>query len=247
MATGFNFQEKILGDIKDISQQISRIESVNGVIQNYQKIQALYEKAAFLKQFSEEGINLYLKKEERHEMTEVNPKHENTPEMQEKEREVEERFTHMDTEITQEAPTPNVTVQPKEITIDGEAASSENEVVKPNIEEANLQDKIKLASIKSIKAETDHPSTPANTSEGSPEINSIFSNFGMSVEDKNEFQQKLFQNDENEMKQVLTQINDYRTLEDAKEYLSDVYYDRNWRPVDAYAQKLWGLIEKRFS
>ena len=48
------------------------------------------------------------------------------------------------------------------------------------------------------------------------------------------------------MKYVLERLNEARNLDDAKEYLSDLYYDRDWKPVDEYAQRLWSLVESRF-
>ena len=37
-----------------------------------------------------------------------------------------------------------------------------------------------------------------------------------------------------------------RTLEQAKEYLSEVYYEKGWEKVDEYAQRLWSLVENKF-
>lgn len=65
-------------------------------------------------------------------------------------------------------------------------------------------------------------------------------------ERQNGIPEKLFNNDEVEMKYVLERLNEARTLDDAKEYLSDLYYDRDWKPVDEYAQRLWSLVESRF-
>lgn len=70
--------------------------------------------------------------------------------------------------------------------------------------------------------------------------------FRLDLNDRMAFLKKLFNNDEVEMKYVLERLNEARTLDDAKEYLSDLYYDRDWKPVDEYAQRLWSLVESRF-
>ncbi len=36
------------------------------------------------------------------------------------------------------------------------------------------------------------------------------------------------------------------SYKEAKEYLSDLYYERKWNKVDEYAQRLWRLVENKF-
>ncbi|MCB4236141.1 hypothetical protein LDL59_16825 [Kaistella anthropi] len=60
------------------------------------------------------------------------------------------------------------------------------------------------------------------------------------------FTKHLFNGDPDELKKTIDQLNSYDNLEDAKQYLSDVYYAKNWNKVDEFAQRLWGLVENKF-
>lgn len=126
--------------------------------------------------------------------------------------------------------------------------------------------KVKLASIKGLKPIsreeitniTENNEVPEKVNEYvNTEENTAFiptnantsvqtGQFRLDLNDRMAFLKKLFNNDEVEMKYVLERLNEARTLDDAKEYLSDLYYDRDWKPVDEYAQRLWSLVESRF-
>ena len=49
-----------------------------------------------------------------------------------------------------------------------------------------------------------------------------------------------------ELNEVVAKLNSFKKLDQAKDYLSDVYYERNWQKVDEYAQRLWSLVENKF-
>ena len=70
--------------------------------------------------------------------------------------------------------------------------------------------------------------------------------FRLDLNDKVAFSNYLFNGDPDELKKTIDQLNSYDNLEDAKQYLSDVYYSKNWTKVDEYAQRLWGLVENKF-
>jgi hypothetical protein len=70
--------------------------------------------------------------------------------------------------------------------------------------------------------------------------------FKLDINDKIAFTKLLFDGSQVELNAVISKLNSFKTLEGAKDYLSDVYYDRNWGKVDEYAQRLWSLVENKF-
>lgn len=70
--------------------------------------------------------------------------------------------------------------------------------------------------------------------------------FKLDINDKIAFTKVLFGGSQVELNEVVSRLNSYKTLDQAKDYLSDVYYERNWQKVDEYAQRLWGLVENKF-
>ncbi|WP_312323397.1 hypothetical protein [Soonwooa sp.] len=70
--------------------------------------------------------------------------------------------------------------------------------------------------------------------------------FRLDLNDKIAFTQHLFKNSQVELNQVVHKLNEFDNIDDAKEFLSDLYYDRNWEKADSYAQRLWTLVENRF-
>ena len=43
-----------------------------------------------------------------------------------------------------------------------------------------------------------------------------------------------------------TKLNSFKDIEDARKYLSDIYYEKEWNKTDDYAQRLWSLVENKF-
>ncbi|WP_336664751.1 hypothetical protein [Elizabethkingia meningoseptica] len=387
MQNSHDVKGRILEEVKKLASDIASVQSTVGLITNYQKVQALYEKVAFLKILTEESIDIHQRKNELEAMIEANPTHDKSEEALEKEREV--RAAYETDEATDEAPEEiseitheeeppiaseekeNVIVpkteniiendhseeedyvntleenqyetnepetirdeaeQPEEIiasvqeepvqeseeykteatetTVDtpivaeGEEEEteiyedgdheemkpvSENaeetieqpettaEIKEPEIyteelfapepsethkmtEEELASHKVKLASIKglkqivreqiaeenpateeSIKAGDNAAFTPMNAS-ASVQVGQ----FRLDLNDRMAFLKKLFNNDDGEMKIVLEKLNEFQTLDEAKEFLSDIYYDKDWKSADEYAQRLWSLVESRF-
>ncbi|GGG45234.1 hypothetical protein [Epilithonimonas arachidiradicis] len=70
--------------------------------------------------------------------------------------------------------------------------------------------------------------------------------FKLDLNDRIAFSQYLFNGSQSELNQVVTVLNSFNSLDKAQEYLSDIYYERDWKKVDNYAQRLWTLVENRF-
>lgn len=137
-------------------------------------------------------------------------------------------------------------------------------------EQPSLEKKFKLAHIKGLKAvqnlfdqdpledleEKPLKTNPEITSPGSIAKSNIPTDFmeaekrkpefRLDLNDKVAFTKHLFNGDPDELKKTIDQLNSYDNLEDAKQYLSDVYYAKNWTKVDEFAQRLWGLVENKF-
>jgi hypothetical protein len=139
-----------------------------------------------------------------------------------------------------------------------------------NLDEYNHDKKIKLANIKGMKAvqslfDDDHldrempkektvpvekedtgsllktniPTEFMEAEKGKPD-------FKLDLNDRIAFSKILFGGSQSEMNQIMNNLNSFRNLEDAKEYLSDLYYQKKWNKVDEYAQRLWILVENKF-
>ncbi|HAY3543964.1 hypothetical protein [Elizabethkingia anophelis] len=385
MQNSHDIQDRILEDVKKIASDIASVESMAGLITNYQKVQELYEKVAFLKMLEVESIDIHQRKNELEAMIEANPTHDKSEEALEKEREVEAEFEEdlskdeaseeiaeitnekiptekvnavvpkteniiendyseeeeyvntlekdqhespeeivaeeeqtepvaeteeiseeykEDASITQTEAEPVITEETisassppaaeaeeevneteaveETVSTEEEYADEEKEVAKEpeyqikelfvREEEGSTQmdeeaaHKVKLASIKGLKPISREEITNITENNEVPEKANQYVNteentaftptnantsvqtgqFRLDLNDRMAFLKKLFNNDEVEMKYVLERLNEARTLDDAKEYLSDLYYDRDWKPVDEYAQRLWLLVESRF-
>ncbi|MBV8327083.1 hypothetical protein [Chryseobacterium sp.] len=139
-----------------------------------------------------------------------------------------------------------------------------------NLDEYHQDKKIKLANIKGLKAVQtlfdDDPlerEAPAENQthtvkedEGSILKSNIPTNFmeaekqkpefRLDLNDRIAFSKMLFDGSQSDLNETMARLNQYRTLEEAKEYLSDLYYERKWNKVDEYAQRLWILVENKF-
>jgi len=78
------------------------------------------------------------------------------------------------------------------------------------------------------------------------EIHKPKSELKLDLNDRIAFSQHLFAGSQSALNEVITKLNSYNDLEKAKEYLSELYYEKHWEKVDAYAQRLWILVENRF-
>ncbi len=70
--------------------------------------------------------------------------------------------------------------------------------------------------------------------------------FKLDLNDKVAFSKSLFAGDDEELKSTIEKLNSFDTLEEAKQYLSEVYYRKDWSKKDEFAQRLWNLVESKF-
>ncbi|MCG2792739.1 MAG: hypothetical protein L6262_04220 [Weeksellaceae bacterium] len=132
--------------------------------------------------------------------------------------------------------------------------------------EKELQDKkFKLAHIKGLKIakslfDDDHlealEQEPSKQDSGSLLKNNVPTDymeapkqkpeFKLDLNDRIAFSQHLFSGSQSELNQVVAVLNSFTSLEKAQEFLSDIYYEKDWKKADNYAQRLWTLVENRF-
>ena len=150
--------------------------------------------------------------------------------------------------------------------------TSENPSIEPvqgqEKPQSAIEKKFKLASIKGIKAVKnlfdedplekveEEESENRETESGSILKTNIATDFmeatkkrpefRIDFNDKIAFTKLLFGGDEAELRKMVEQLNSYEHLEDARQFLSEVYYKKDWRNVDEYAQRLWTLVENKF-
>ncbi|SIQ07449.1 hypothetical protein SAMN05880574_10531 [Chryseobacterium sp. RU37D] len=140
-----------------------------------------------------------------------------------------------------------------------------------NLEAYQQEKKIKLANIKGLKAvqtlfDDDHlerevPVERQPPMEKKDDTGSILKTniptdfmeaekpkpqFKLDLNDRIAFTKTLFGGSQSELNEVVGNLNSFKTLEEAKEYLSDLYYQKKWSKVDEYAQRLWILVENKF-
>lgn len=70
--------------------------------------------------------------------------------------------------------------------------------------------------------------------------------FRLDLNDKVAFSKSLFGGNDEELKSTIAKLNSFTNLEDAKNYLSEIYYQKDWTKSDEYAQRLWNLVENKF-
>lgn len=139
-----------------------------------------------------------------------------------------------------------------------------------NLEEYHQEKKIKLSNIKGLKAvqslfdddplEREFPHEKETVVEKEDNGSILKSNiptnfmeadkqkpeFKLDLNDRIAFSKMLFEGSQTDLNDTVFQLNQFKTLEEAKEYLSDLYYERKWNKVDEYAQRLWILVENKF-
>ncbi|PJJ64532.1 hypothetical protein [Chryseobacterium geocarposphaerae] len=142
-----------------------------------------------------------------------------------------------------------------------------------NLEKYHQDKKIRLANIRGLKAvqtlfDDDHLETPENFQQKPVEVKKEDTGsllkmnvsteymekekekskpeFKLDLNDRIAFSKMLFGGSQSELNEVVADLNSFKNLEEAKEYLSDLYYDKKWEKVDEYAQRLWVLVENKF-
>ena len=70
--------------------------------------------------------------------------------------------------------------------------------------------------------------------------------FKLDLNDRIAFTKKLFSGSQSDLNNAVTRLNEFETLDEAKEYLSEIYYEKGWDKEDEFAQRLWNLVESKF-
>lgn len=139
-----------------------------------------------------------------------------------------------------------------------------------DLDEYHQEKKIKLSNIKGLKAvqslfdddplEREFPKEnhtesikedtgsilKSNIATNFMEADKLKPEFKLDLNDRIAFSKMLFDGSQADLNDTVAYLNQFKTLEEAKEYLSDLYYDRKWNKVDEYAQRLWILVENKF-
>lgn len=276
MNTLSQIENKILDDCQSLFKDLDTVQSIDDLISKKQTLLSLYEKVSFVESLRAQQDILFPKYEDTTARESIAEEHNepienksideplegetnHSPETEivltETKKEIEFEFITDDTPIEEEPIVENTnpinevekpepsTVTPKE---DSPQASTET----PQQTEAR---KIKLAQIKNIKtqslfdeellAETEqtNPEPPKNTLKPAPTTD-----FKLDLNDRLAFTKMLFGGSQVELNDTINRLNTFDDLDAAREYLSDVYYERNWDKVDEYAQRLWTLVESKF-
>ena len=178
--------------------------------------------------------------------------------------EEEERLPVEEEEILSETETEEVNTSRGQI-IDFDAQPFEHSSA--NDEGAKkAEGKLKLASIKGLKKIQslfdEDPLESAKTADSEPEPVKgdlqkrnvptdyleaiVHPEFKLDLNDRIAFTKILFDGSQTELNHTIKELNSFKTLDEAKEYLSDQYYARKWNKSHEYALRLWRLVESRF-
>ncbi|QCX53119.1 hypothetical protein [Elizabethkingia sp. JS20170427COW] len=125
---------------------------------------------------------------------------------------------------------------------DEEVLNKETHSILKEINESTDEHKVKLSSIKGLS----HSQTDSPRSEMAQVVENPLPKIRLDLNDRMAFVKRLFANNGKELEYTIEKLNAFNNLEDAKEYLSEMYYRRNWENQDNYAQRLWALVEARF-
>lgn len=68
----------------------------------------------------------------------------------------------------------------------------------------------------------------------------------MTAEQRDTLVKYLFDGDTTAFGTTLTKLEHLHSKEEANRYLSDLYYEKNWKQVETYAQAFWQIIETSF-
>lgn len=170
---------------------------------------------------------------------------------------VEEVVEESQTETIQEEPENLEFVEPQSVdftfsNVSEKIAENEERQEEGFENQQNTSEKkIKLANIRGLKPqslfdeETLHQ-LEIPKEEPKVEMPKPRAEFRLDLNDRMAFTKMLFDGSQLELSETIRTLNTFETLDEAKEYLSDMYYDRGWDKVDEYAQRLWILVESKF-
>lgn len=110
------------------------------------------------------------------------------------------------------------------------------------LERENLHEKVKIPVVKEDTGSLIKTNIPTDFMEAEKQR----PEFRLDLNDRLAFTKVLFGGSQSDLNNAISDLNRCRNLEEAKEYLSDLYYDKKWDKVDEYAQRLWLLVENKF-
>ena len=245
-AINFEIDTKQISDIQE--DVILEEHFVDEPIFEETTISELTDEQYFIEKEQELFLKTEILKEENHqEMVEIENVQHEIEKLEEEERLHEERVKIQEIEKPTHTEKPNVLAE---------------------IHESHHSKKFKLSHIKGLnivqslfdddplehlqeetKEEVQH-NTPSLIKNNMPtdylEAEKQLPDFKLDINDKIAFTKVLFGGSQVELNEVISKLNSFKTLDGAKDYLSDVYYERNWDKVDEYAQRLWSLVENKF-
>lgn len=244
-----NIEEEIYSHCQNLLAKLRKIETKEGLLDSEKTIGDLLEKIHHLS-FLEKNCDQFIFKPE----SEII----NEPDFLEEELEPREEITPIEEEKSNEVEI----IEQELTTVEKENEEDENENF--DIEEVEEEEsepkkeseskKIKLSQIKSLITQSlfddeelqEMEEKPNEVEEKVAEIKSSKRDFKLDFNDKLAFTKLLFDGSQLELNKVIKKLNTFDKIDDAKEYLSDLYYEKHWEKVDEYAQRLWFLVESKF-
>lgn len=243
------FQNQVLEDIKAIAEELSRIQSFSGLLAHQQKIQNLYEKYIFLKQFNNSKYQYALDDSEINEiMNEVSRG---------------DSFTDKsfdDTALIQgleELEDLEEEIQLQNIQSNDNDQEDMNPVIEETLEAVQLKDTEGEAAEKEENGFEEEDKEEARKEKLSP-LNIEIAEIKPTVKDKKltpvildfndsiAFISQLFNGSKTDMDKEFEELNKTHTLEEAKKWVEDMFHKYDWRDKEEYVERLSALIVRRF-
>lgn len=234
-----NVEEEIYSQCQNLLRELHQIETKEKLIDSKKIIDDLLEKIHYLT-FLEKNRQLFISNSDQEIFNETYRVEEEIVDNNVEEKEQEEK---------KEVDTPYELNQGKEI-------EKEEETPQEKIESKRETEtkKIKLSQIKNLITQSlfdedeleGMQEKPDEVKEQIDEPKSFKRDFKLDFNDKLAFTKLLFDGSQLELNKVIKKLNTFDKIDDAKEYLSDLYYEKHWEKVDEYAQRLWFLVESKF-
>lgn len=258
-----DLQERTFFEVKNIIDNLARSENADEFLLKKDLFSGLSERLSFLKILSENDY--LLTSENEHEF--IDNQHLNS-ENNSSESLVSEHFSHpQDLEISEgsipefvgteeviytesedtdyEIPVEQISYK-QLVEFEEEPTLSRAENFEEENQHSTIEKKFKIAPIKGLKAGTEFSAELPSPEIFHEEQPQHFKNFRLDLNDRIAFSNALFGGNFQELDSVTERLNGFDNLDDAKQFLSDIYYQRDWSKVDDFAQRLWILVENKF-
>lgn len=233
MQDRINVKERIFNDFKTKIQHLSEIHSVEELLQKSEQFTELQDLLTTLKVL----VKYPLEEIENEEVS-----------VEEKLESEELKLENQDLEIEEEKSKDDS----QDLEVEQEEIKTEEPITENQEPTKTQESKMKLANIKGLSAHLfDEDALDEMKQEEKIQVEEKIEepkkqNFKLDLNDKIAFTKTLFDGSQMELNETIQDLNNFDNLEDAKEYLSDLYYKKNWEKVDEYAQRLWTLVENKF-